>query len=47
MSKQKSLKTLANEMMAELHASVSFELNPTSLKIIKKYFKLVQEKNNG
>jgi hypothetical protein len=44
MAKIKSLKTLANEMMAELNAAVSFELNPRSLKIVKKYFKLVRGK---
>jgi hypothetical protein len=40
----KSLKMLANEMMAELHNSISYELNPKSLKIVKKYFKLVKDK---
>jgi hypothetical protein len=44
MAKQKSLKTLANEMMAEIYSAISYELNPRSLKIVKKYFKLVREK---
>ena len=44
MTKQKSLKTLANEMMAELNGAISFELNPQSLKIVLKYFKLAKEK---
>ena len=43
MAKRKSLKTLANEMMAKLYKSISYDLNPESLKIVLKYFKLVKE----